>query len=180
VPRPGPAPTDEGAAGAAPARDPQAQALEATGLKPEYVDNIPADKRGQVQGALDQWNTGANGKNQGVTHTLDYAEGAGGAGKENRLAKLTEYTGGGPFDPADPLLIPKVNETLDAGVSAAQSNPQQVKVDGDKQIFFVPKDNAAPRPDGTFANSQKGLIIIKFQGKYSTFMNGDFKKFTKF
>jgi hypothetical protein len=181
VPGSGRPPQGEESAGGGPVqnRDPAAQALEQAGLKPDYVDSIPPEQRGAVQEALDRWGTGANGKNQGVTHTLDYAEGAGGAGKANRLAKLSEYTGAGPFDPADPLLIPKVNETLDASVAAANSNAaQQVRIQGDKALYFVPKDNVAPGPSG-FSNNQKGLIIIRFNGRYATFMNGTFKQFVR-
>jgi len=151
--------------------------LEQAGLKREYVDSIPPEQRAQVQQALDRWNTGADGRNQGVTHIVDYAEGAGGAGKANRLAKLAEYTGAEPFDPTDPLLIPKVTEKLDTNVSAANDNPlQQVRAQGDKALYFTPQDNALPGPNG-FSSSQKGLIIIKYNGKYASFMNGTYKKF---
>ncbi len=145
--------------------------LEAVGLPKSYTDNLTPDELRQAKEGLDRWNLDKNGKNQGVTHTLDYAAGAGGAGKANRLQKLEEYTGKGPFEVTDPALMPKVTSTLDELVASAAES----KTVGEKVIHFFPKGGATP----PLTQSQKGIIIIQYQGKYSTFFNTDYKSFKK-
>lgn len=145
--------------------------LEQIGLPRSYTETLSPDELAQVKQSLDKWNLDGTGKNQGITHTLDYAAGAGGAGKANRLQKLEEYTGKGPFDVTDPQLLPKVSDTLDELVAGAA----EVKKVGDKSIHFIPKGGATP----PFSKGQKGIIVITYQGKYSTFFNSDYRGFGK-
>jgi hypothetical protein len=145
--------------------------LEKVGLPRDYLNRLQLNELQDLEKALNRWNLDASGKNQGVTHILDYAAGTGGAGKTNRLQKLEEYTGTGPFDINDPSVIPKVTNTLDNLVA----NTPTFKTLGGKTIYFVAKGGAAP----PFSNSQKGIVIIKFSNSYSTFFNTDYKSFMK-
>jgi hypothetical protein len=145
--------------------------LEAVGLPRSYTENLTPEQLTEVKQALDKWNLDAGGKNQGITHTLDYAAGAGGASKANRLQKLEEYTGKGPFDVTDPQLLPKVSDTLDEIIAGAAES----KKVGDKTIYFIPKGT----PATPMAKSQKGMIVITYQGRYATFFNTDYKSFGK-
>jgi hypothetical protein len=114
---------------------------------------------------------------------LEYAEGTATAigegenvaAKSNRLQKLTEYTGEGPFSPTDPEVIPKVTDAMDRLVSGTGTISKPV---GDKTIYFIPKSGATPNASGGYSNSQKGLIVIKWGGKYASFMNSKYKDFT--
>jgi hypothetical protein len=63
----------------------------------------------------------------------------------------------------------------------ARANPElQVRVIDDKTYYFVPKEGKAPTSPTGWSNSQKGMIIIEYRGKFSTFMNGNFGTFRKF
>jgi hypothetical protein len=159
--------------------------LENSGLRRDYVDNLTPEQQNQVKAALDKWGSGGrDGKNQGVRHILDYAEGTATAlgegenvaAKGNRLQKLTEYTGEGPFSPTDPEVIPKVTDAMDRLVSGTGTLSKTV---GDKTLHFIPKSGATPNASGGYSGGQKGIIVIKFDGKYASFMNGDYKGFTK-
>ena len=49
----------------------QREALEQAGLTPDYVDSIPPEHLRRVQEALDRWNVGGDGNDQGVTRIID-------------------------------------------------------------------------------------------------------------
>lgn len=146
--------------------------LKALGVPEELIVRIPKDKLPEFEKAIRSWNTDGSGKNQGVVHVIDYPSGKGGPDKLNRLIKLEEYTREGPFDVNDPEVLIKVTKALDNFTSSTSSSSRVV---GDKNIYFVPKD-ASPPP---FQKSQKGIIIIKYNGKYSTFYNGSYSDYTK-
>lgn len=148
--------------------------LKAMGINEELLKAADKATLDKMKAALDAWNVGADGTNQGITHIIDYAAGSGGAGKTNRLQKLEEYLGIGPFDASDPKVISQVTDALDQQVAKAAANGTQRTV-GNKVISFVAKDGKLP----PFSNSQKGIVIIKFDGKYSTFFNSSYKDFLK-
>jgi hypothetical protein len=153
--------------------------LEKAGVAPELLKGLTESELKAAQQAVAEWGVNAAGKNQAVIHILDYAEGAGGLGKENRLVKLTEYTNYGPFDPRSPSVLSDVTKTLNELTAQAAKmsaeGAETVATVGNKTISFVPKGGAVP----PFSQSQKGIIIIQQDGKYSTFFNGDWKKFNK-
>lgn len=150
--------------------------LEKVGIPRAYLDKLKPGELKDLKGALEKWNLDAAGKNQGFTHTVEYSEGAGGAAKTNRLTSLADYTGKGPFDPNDPNVIRDVTRALDDLTAAAKANPQQaVDLGGSKFKYFYPKGGAAP----PFSNSAKGIVIIEFGGKYSSFFNTSFGGFVK-
>lgn len=148
--------------------------LQKAGLRRDYIDKLTPEQQQQVKRVLARWNLDATGKNQGVIHILDYAEGAGGAEKTDRLQKLADYTGTTPFDVHDPTLIPKVTNTLDELIGQTRTLS---KVNGDKTIYFIPKKGATLPGTGEFANGQKGIIVIKYGGKYASFMNADYRNY---
>ncbi len=153
--------------------------LERAGLPSELIKRLSSAELAEAEGALSKWSVNAAGKNQGVVHILDYAEGAGGLGKVNRLEKLAEYTGRGPFNPASADVLQSVTKTLDELVAEAALQSSKgagtVRTVGDKVISFVAKDGALP----PFSQGQKGIIIIQQDGKFSTFFNGAWKAFGK-
>ncbi|MDI6104798.1 DUF6531 domain-containing protein [Actinoplanes sp. NEAU-A12] len=163
----------KGAGAAAKAASAVVRKLETTGLGAKYIAKLTPAQQVNVLRALDRWNVDASGKNQGVTHIIDYASGSGGPGKTNRLAKLEEYTGRGPFDVNDPNVITEVTTALDGLV--ANVPPEGVRVLGEKTAYFVAKDGSSP----PWSAGQKGISVLKYKGRISTFQNGDFKKFTK-
>ncbi|GAA5503437.1 hypothetical protein Dxin01_03195 [Deinococcus xinjiangensis] len=135
-----------------------------TGLAKEELEALNKSAEG--------WNTNADGRSQGVIHTQDYAQGKGGSGKQNRLLKLSEYTGRGSFDADDPLLLQKVTHLLEEITTSPALPPRVV---GEKEIYFIAKDGAQP----PYSASQKGIIVIKFQDKFATFMNGNYKAYER-
>jgi hypothetical protein len=150
--------------------------LEKIGVPRAYLDKLKPSELKDLKAALEKWNLDQAGTNQGYTHTIDYAQGAGGADKANRLASLADYTGKGPFDPSDPNVVRDVTRALDDLTAAAKANPQQaVDLGGGKFKYFYPKGGGVP----PFSKSAKGIIIIMFGGKYSSFFNSSYGGFIK-
>jgi hypothetical protein len=150
--------------------------LEKVGVPRAYLDKLKPAELKDLKAALEKWNLDQAGTNQGYTHTIDYAQGAGGADKVNRLASLADYTGKGPFDPNDPNVVRDVTRALDDLTGAAKANPQQaVDLGAGKFKYFYPKGGAVP----PFSKSAKGIIIIMFGGKYSSFFNSSYGGFIK-
>jgi hypothetical protein len=150
--------------------------LEKIGLPRDYLDKLKPGELKDLKAALEKWNLDQAGTNQGYTHTIDYAKGAGGPDKITRLPKLAEYTGKGPFDPNDPNVIRDVTRTLDELKAAAKANPDQaIDLGGGKFKYFYPRGGAAP----PLSKGAKGIIIIEWGGKYASFMNSDFAGFGK-
>jgi len=150
--------------------------LEKIGVPRDYLDKLKPGELKDLKAALEKWNLDAKGTNQGYTHTIDYAKGAGGADKVRRMESLADYTGKGPFDPKDPNVIRDVTRTLDEMTAAAKANPQQaVDLGGGKFKYFYREGGAAP----PFSKSAKGIMIIMFGGKYASFMPTTFGGFLK-
>lgn len=146
--------------------------LEALGLTKAGLTGLAKEELEALNKSAEGWNTNADGRSQGVIHTQDYAQGKGGSGKQNRLLKLSEYTGRGSFDADDPLLLQKVTHLLEEITTSPALPPRVV---GEKEIYFIAKDGAQP----PYSASQKGIIVIKFQDKFATFMNGNYKSYER-
>ena len=145
------------------------------GLSKAYVKGLSDAEREAVDAALNRWNI-VKGKNQGVTHIVDYASGGAGAQKTGRLEILEKYNGIGPFKIKDPDLIPKVTDALgdltrDPHVHVA--NP------GDLTVYWIPRNNLEPERLANPARSSTGTLILKYQGKYSTFHAAEYRRYLK-
>jgi hypothetical protein len=152
--------------------------LEVAGLPRDYTKHLNLKQLEEVDRALGRWNLDGTGKNQGVTHIIDYAKGLGAPGKDARLEQLERYLGKpGEFDINDPAVIPRVTDELDRLVADAVSKPAENRVrtpKPDKKIYFVPQVGKAP----PFSNSAKGIIIITYMDRFATFMGSNWKGFT--
>jgi hypothetical protein len=152
-----------------------ARQLVELGLSKPYVNRLNEAQREAVKKALDRWNI-ARGKSQGVTHIVDYAEGGGGAQKTGRLERLEEYNGVGPFDVKDPGVIPQVTDALDSlitrdGVRRGSGNGSTV--------YWIPRADTPAEVLTNPPKGAKGTIVMKYQGKYTTFHHGEFRRYLK-
>ena len=146
------------------------------GLSSAYVKGLTDAEREAAQQALSRWNVVASGKNQGVTHIVDYASGASGAQKTGRLEVLERYNGIGPFDIKDPKLIPEVTNALDALVGHPHVH---VAHPSDLTVYWIPRNNLPPAKLANPAKGDRGTLILKFQGKYSTFHAAEYRRYLK-
>jgi hypothetical protein len=146
------------------------------GLRRRSVIRLNLAQREAIARALARWNLNREGVSQGVIHIIEYAGGKGGAGKSNRLEKLEEYNGIGPFDAKAKDVIPKVT---DAVAGLIRGKTVRHRKDGDKEFFWVPRADLPPDKVAHPAKGTKGTIVIKENGKFSTFFNGTHGSYLK-
>ncbi|MBI4859647.1 MAG: hypothetical protein HY815_05215 [Candidatus Riflebacteria bacterium] len=144
--------------------------VERSGIPRDVVDTLDEAGLRRLDDALNKWGTGRDNNNQGVRHIIEYATDPKYADKANRLQKLDEYLGGGPYDPRDPAVIPRVTDTLERGLQ--QPTTLKGQPEPNKQVYFIPKDPGSP-----LSNKSKGIVVVVYDGKMQSFMNSDYKGF---
>jgi hypothetical protein len=157
-----------------PAREIMEKSLKSQGIPDEYIrtldalDDVSLQK---VTSSLDKWNN-PGGVNQGYSHIISHEQ------SSVRLERLSDYTGTTPrLSMDDPQIISKATELLESQWDkiGKLGEPDLIRVVDGKEFRFIPENGKMP----PLSQSTDGIIVLKYENKFSSFMKAEFRDFKK-